>query len=426
MRSLFEATEPVLANKILEFIKDFNPGVYNNIIMAFKVKKLDFTKVDTSKIQKLDSKTAFKYGGTEGDKYFKIWMFGDAVGFCTWANTMIDNRFNWNHKGKGAEKRIYANIIGTQPHIDGYFKSNSYLNKVTAVYMIPFTAFGPIAVDMVEDERAKFLDTKKAIVNSEFIVDSIRLFNEAERFMRKQTSKLEIKLSKLVPDIMVYIPQSEEGMYRKMEVSGNDTYSVPYSSSGIIHEWKFVLSIPELTYGESDWSGHTFSKKGSYEVAKNELKKAGVKLAFVSDCKKRIREFINLVKKNPDYLAFCEEVVSYNELKKAYGEHSLVQSLKGESLKYLDGIVTVGEYGRVKIDGYTFTIQVGIDGHSIYFNPTSLEAEVGGPTIRKIAIVKAIADNHPKIFSVHKRFGTTIPGLQLNPDIVKNLKVTTK
>ena len=199
--------------------------------MAFKVKKLDFTKVDTSKIQKLDSKTAFKYGGTEGDKYFKIWMFGDAVGFCTWANTMIDNRFNWNHKGKRCRKTyLYKYHRYSTPHIDGYFKSNSYLNKVTAVYMIPFTVFGPIAVDMVEDERAKFLGAKEAIANSEFIVDQNRLFNEAERFMRKQPTKLEAKFSKLVPGITVYIPKSEEGMYRKMEISGTDTYSAPYSA----------------------------------------------------------------------------------------------------------------------------------------------------------------------------------------------------
>ena len=104
MRTLFEATEPVSSKTILQFIKDFNPGVYNNIIAAFKVKKLDFTKVDASKIQKLDSKTAFKYGGTEGDKYFKIWMIDDEIAFCTWANTMIDNRFNWNHKGKRSRK----------------------------------------------------------------------------------------------------------------------------------------------------------------------------------------------------------------------------------------------------------------------------------------------------------------------------------
>lgn len=393
--------------------------------MAFKVKKLDFTKVDASKIQKLDSKTAFKYGGAEGDKYFKIWMFGDAVGFCTWANTMIDNRFNWNHKGKGVEKRIYANIIGTQPHIDGYFKSNRYLNNATAVYMIPFTAFGPIAVDMVEDERAKFLDAKKAIANSEFVLDQYRLFNEAVRFMRKQVTKVEIKFAKLVPGISrVYIPESEEGMYRKMEVSGADTYSAPYSAPAIIHEWKFVLSIPELTYGESDWNGHTFSKNGSYEYVKKELKNAGVKLTFASDCKKRIREFINVVKKNPDYLAFREALVSYNELKKAYGKQKLVQSLKGESLKYLDGIVTVGGHDRVKIDGLTFIVHV--NNGSILFDTTSLGVEVGGPTSRKIATVKAIADNHPGIFSTYKRFGTTIPGLQLNPDIVKNLKVTTK
>ena len=162
---------PKTGKPALELIKDLNPTIYNNIIAAFKVKKLDFTKVDASKIQKLDSKTAFKYGGAEGDKYFKIWMVDDEIAFCTWANTMIDNRFNWKHRGKGLEKRVYANIIGTQPHIDGYFKSNSYLNKITTVYMIPFTAFGPVAVDMVEDERAKFLGAKEAIANSEFIVE---------------------------------------------------------------------------------------------------------------------------------------------------------------------------------------------------------------------------------------------------------------
>ena len=426
MRPLFEATEPVSSKQILEFIKDFNPGVYNNIVMAFKVKKLDFTKVDTSKIQKLDSKTAFKYGGVEGDKYFKIWMFGDAVGFCTWANTMIDNRFNWNHKGKGAEKRIYANIIGTQPHIDGYFKSNSYLNKVTAVYMIPFTAFGQVAVDMVEDERAKFFGTKEAIANSEFIVDQYRLLNEAEKFMKKQSTELVNKLSKLVPDITVYIPQSGENMYHKMEVSGADRYSAPsYTSSVINHEWKFVLSIPELTYGANDWNGHTYANE-SYDTAKAELTRFNVKLAFATDCKKRINEFINVAKKNPNYLAFCEALVTYDELKKAYNEDSLVKSLRGEALKYLRGIVSVDKYTNViTIKGFPFVIRSCEDGHGICLISYDLDDKVM-PKATKKSIIEAIVKQYPGIFGTYKRPGTIVPGLKLNPDIVKNLKVTTK
>lgn len=418
-----KSSEPVpkTGKPALEFIKDLNPTIYNNIIAAFKVKKLDFTKVDASKIQKLDQKAAFKYGGTEGDKYFKIWMIDDEIAFCTWANTMIDNRFNWNHKGKGTEKRIYANIIGTQPHIDGYFKSNSYLNNITTVYMIPFTAFGPAAVDMVEDERAKFFGTKEAMANSEFLVDQYHLFTEAKNFMEKQRKEVSNKLSKLVPNTKVVITENSGSFF--MQVNGSDIYSEGGTyGPALIHDWWFLLTIPELNYGPYDWDGHTHSENASYDGAVKELKKAGVKLTFASDCKKQIRKFIKLAKDNPDYIAFCEALASYNEIKKAYNGDALVKSLKGEALEYLKNIVTIDKFGDVIINGNEFSMTYH-GGTSIKFSPFF---SASTPKTIQAARVKAIVNRYPEIFSTFKRDGTIIPGLVLNPDIVKNLKVKTK
>lgn len=180
---------PKTGKPALQFVKDIDEQNYNRIVKAFKVKGLNFDAVDASKIQKLSQAEAFKYGGAEGDKYFKIWMKDDEIAFCTWANTMIDDKFNWNQKGKGSEKRIYANIIGNQPHIDGYFKSNSYLKNITDVYMIPFTAFGKAAVEMVEDERSKFFNTKNALDAEPMIFNQALMLSDAKAYMNKNTKR---------------------------------------------------------------------------------------------------------------------------------------------------------------------------------------------------------------------------------------------
>ena len=87
---------------------------------------------------------AFKYGGSEGDKYIKLWItVDDTVGMVTWANTMIDDNFNWNAKSrKAAEKRDNNKLIGIERFTKAYLKSNDAINMFAKVYMVPFDKLG--------------------------------------------------------------------------------------------------------------------------------------------------------------------------------------------------------------------------------------------------------------------------------------------
>ena len=407
---------PKTGKPALEFIKDLNPTIYNNIIAAFKVKKLDFTKVDASKIQKLDQKTAFKYGGAEGDKYFKIWMVDDEIAFCTWANTMIDNRFNWNQKGKGAEKRIYANIIGTQPHIDGYFKSNSYLSKITTVYMIPFTAFGPAAVDMVEDERAKFFNTKNALDDEPMIFNQVLMLSNAKAYMNKILGVAEKALNTIDKNVQVSKLDVD-----KLSVNGSDTYSAGgyYGSPAIVHNWWFNLSLPGFDYGKYGWDGHTRSEHAWYDTAKAELRKAGVKMAFATDCKKHIREWIGKAKKLPEMTEFLEDVASYKELLDAYSSDELVGELKGSVTNILKKIGLEGSaYTSLHQRGTGFEFYITATERNVWVNPRTY-----GESKQALAkAVKDLAAKYPQYFELVKRDGTIVPTLRMKPEMLKTIE----
>lgn len=92
-------------------------------------KGFTFKQLKEKDILELTPKGAFKFGGAEGDKYIKLWVTADdMVGMVTWANTMIDENFNWNAKSRKAdEKRDNNKLIGMERFTKAYLKSNDVL-----------------------------------------------------------------------------------------------------------------------------------------------------------------------------------------------------------------------------------------------------------------------------------------------------------
>lgn len=162
MKRLNEA----FTSTIIQALHTNNSLIMNALFKATAIHGFSFKGLKDSDIQELKPKEAFKFGGDEGDKYLKIWMANEtAIAFCTWANTMIDTKFNWNSKAKGADKRIDANIIGEGGCVRAYLKSNSAINDLYSCYMIPFAKLGNYAAF-----KAKALEQLKA--KSEFGFDS--------------------------------------------------------------------------------------------------------------------------------------------------------------------------------------------------------------------------------------------------------------
>ena len=90
-----------------------NKSVFDRLFKATLKKGFTFNKLKEADIVKLTPAEAFKYGGKEGDKYIKLWITSKKeVGIVTWANTMIDDNFNWNAKAKGSDKRDNSKLIG--------------------------------------------------------------------------------------------------------------------------------------------------------------------------------------------------------------------------------------------------------------------------------------------------------------------------
>ena len=66
----------------------------NQVILSFGVKK------------------TFEYRRKGSDKYFKVWMVGSTIAWCTWANSMVDSDFRWNAKARNENKRDNKDIFG--------------------------------------------------------------------------------------------------------------------------------------------------------------------------------------------------------------------------------------------------------------------------------------------------------------------------
>lgn len=153
-------------NSIIEYLKARDPELMDKVVSTFATcRKLDFMSIKQSDIMVLTPEQAYKYKGDEGDKYFKIWMAGDKIAWCTWANSMIDSSFRWNPRDKDPKKRRDdTDILGNEPYVSEYLRHWSLRNKCTAVYMFPFSAFISIEVDfLIYELNTLSVDIRRAI-----------------------------------------------------------------------------------------------------------------------------------------------------------------------------------------------------------------------------------------------------------------------
>lgn len=304
----------------LAAVKQNNPEIWNNIIKAFKAKKLNFENVQASKVVEESPEAAFKYGGTEGDKYFKLWMRNDDIAFVTWANTMIDTKFRWNAKAKNsADKRDNNDIIGTKTDVLGYLKSTPYYKKCTSVFRIPFDAFGPAAVEMVEDEKAKFMknvEFLKFTANATLTPgEYVRKLQEFYIFVNKEIDRL----SKLVESISL-----ANGTLKLNTTKFSDSANIEFSGSIVytsdvglyqIEEYKQNIfchyHLPDLNVGTYDWNGSLQATRSYYDKAR--VKKLGIKPA--ADAKKRFNEVKSIIRatlgeENLEYIEYLVKIRS--------------------------------------------------------------------------------------------------------------------
>ncbi|MBQ2302905.1 MAG: hypothetical protein II256_00635 [Bacteroidales bacterium] len=165
-----------MENTILTFLQECDDKLFDKIVKTFAFyKKLDFMSISQNDIIMLSPQKAFEYSGDEGDKYFKIWLSGSKIMFVTWANTMIDSQFRWNAKARNNDKRDNRDILGNEPYVTAYLKSNSAIEQCTMVYMFPFEKFVGIHEKVNKQEenyKPKRKSSQKSvgepIVNTEF------------------------------------------------------------------------------------------------------------------------------------------------------------------------------------------------------------------------------------------------------------------
>lgn len=126
MKHLYEANQ----SKFIQYWmkRDAN---FKEACMALLNRGYDINKFTDNMFDKMDPSDAFKLKGKKGDAYFKFWMANDHFMFCTWANTMIDSRFEWDHKKRNK-------CIGNYRDTDGYLRSNDYINNASYVLVIKY------------------------------------------------------------------------------------------------------------------------------------------------------------------------------------------------------------------------------------------------------------------------------------------------
>ena len=350
-------------------VKQNNPEIWNNIVKAFKVKKLNFENVQSSKIIEESPEAAFKYGGEEGDKYFKVWMRNDDIAFVTWANTMIDTKFRWNAKAKNvADKRDNNDIIGTREDIIGYLKSTPYYKKCTSVFRIPFDAFGPAAVEMVEDERNRYKE------NVEFLKlkgnatltpgEYVRRLKEFYSFVGSEIKRFS--------DIIEKIPLGSKYASLKLD---RDTNKISFSDSIYYGpgDWRYPgeyaqkiwcdYRLPDLSVGTYDWDGYLSAVSGFYD--KKRIRELGIKPA--TSAKQRFNEVKKLIKST-----ISQEDLEYlDNLYKTRNEIKDNEKVSGVSVKYstmvfqkLANIFPIVTYARNSIINKN-TARAFIDGNRL-------------------------------------------------------------
>ncbi len=172
-------------NSVIEYLKANNEVLFDKIVNALrKGKQVNFTDINQSDIIILSPQKAFEYAGEEGDKYFKVWMVGSKIAWCTWANSMVDSDFRWNAKARNENKRDNKDILGNEPYVSAYLKSNSAIEQCSVVYMFPFEAFSKKKVEVVKKVEEKESKVEKSVKKTasepnskkiEDIIDSLSL-----------------------------------------------------------------------------------------------------------------------------------------------------------------------------------------------------------------------------------------------------------
>lgn len=160
-------------NSVLEYLKANNEVLFDKIVNALrKGKQVNFMDINQSDIIILSPQKAFEYAGEEGDKYFKVWMVGSKIAWCTWANSMVDSDFRWNAKARNENKRDNKDILGNEPYVSAYLKSNSAIEQCSVVYMFPFEAFSKKKVEVVK----KVEENKKYDKKVDEILDKLSVY----------------------------------------------------------------------------------------------------------------------------------------------------------------------------------------------------------------------------------------------------------
>lgn len=186
-------------NSVLEYLKANNEVLFDKIVNALrKGKQVNFTDINQSDIIILSPQKAFEYAGEEGDKYFKVWMVGSKIAWCTWANSMVDSDFRWNAKARNENKRDNKDILGNEPYVSAYLKSNSAIEQCSVVYMFPFEALSKKKVEVVKKVEEKESKVEKSVKKTtsesedkkvEKIIDSLSWLTEciSEKFAPSPT-----------------------------------------------------------------------------------------------------------------------------------------------------------------------------------------------------------------------------------------------
>lgn len=317
-----------LASSLLDALYNVsteNKNVMNQLFKAVLKHGFTFKNLTDAAVIELSPDAAFKFGGTEGDKYLKIWLNKDnQIAFCTWANTMFDINFNWNAKArKASEKRDNAKIIGTQPYINAYLKSNSAINTLSKVYMIPWDKIG--SYKKLKQEEIDKLKMEKS--------GGIEAFEkEAEEFVEK--NKLTYKTIEPLKAINHYA-----------DIFDGTVGCILYQRG-----WFRQLNSnakPNSKYGTLDYSYRALIfDKDKQKVVLGELQKthdASMALTIIGskhdDCciiAKSFNDFLNkkwlTIKQQDEFVYDCQKAAN----DKRENNKLEIQKISDEALKILD------------------------------------------------------------------------------------------
>ena len=141
-----------MENSILRYLKGCDGELSGRIVRTLKVYRgIDFEDIRQEDVMVVSPDKALEYSGEEGDKYFKVWMAGERIAWCTWANTLVDSHFRWNAQARGENKRDNGDLLGNEPYVSAYLKSYDAVKECSTVYMFPFAAFGKKEEDVEEE-----------------------------------------------------------------------------------------------------------------------------------------------------------------------------------------------------------------------------------------------------------------------------------